>query len=237
MNDDLSNYLVSSLGFKPNKEHPGLERAINAFLGQHLLQKKPIQERAIDVIYDGVDTLIISETAGGKTGAAFIPIAAHLLTKPECVALYIAPTKALLNDLFRRLEAPLNQLGLELKIRHGDFSLSAKATSVRVLLTTPESLDVLLSRNYPLLSKVNYLILDEIHQLYGNPRGEQLLFLIQRLENITNRPLQRVALSATVGSPVEVSKWLCPNREPARIINAPEKREIAGEFNWLSKPS
>ncbi len=237
MNDELSDYLISELGFEAVKSRPGLDRAITAFLGQHFLQKKPIQEQAIEIIYNGTDTLLISPTASGKTEAALIPISARLLINPEQVALYLAPTRALLNDLFRRLEGPLHQLGLEIRIRHGDISLSDKSTSVRVLLTTPESLDVLLSGNHSLLKKVSYLILDEVHQLYGNPRGDQLVFLLQRLEKRAKRRIQRVALSATVGNPEDMSRWLCPQREPAQTIIALGKREIVGQFHWLSTMS
>jgi ATP-dependent helicase Lhr and Lhr-like helicase len=234
LSDDFSDYLISELGFERNRKRPGLDRAINAFLGQHLLQMRPIQAQAIDLIYEGADTLIISPTASGKTEAAIIPIAAHLQINSDQKALYIAPTRALLNDLFKRLDAPLNSLGLELKIRHGDIPMSEKATSIRVLLTTPESLDVLLSKKFPILSHIGYIILDEIHQIYGNPRGDQLLFLLQRLEGIVGRKIQRIALSATVGDPEAIAHWLCPQREPAKIITAHGRREILGQFYWMS---
>ena len=180
MNDELSDYLISELGLKPKNHQPGLERAVSAFLGKHLLQKKPIQDQAIDIVYAGKDVLIISATASGKTEAAFIPICAQLIINHDQVALYLAPTRALLNDMFKRLQAPMHALGLDLRIRHGDISLPSNTSSVRVLLTTPESLDILLTKHHQILSKINYVILDEIHQLYGSPRGDQLMFFLRR---------------------------------------------------------
>ncbi len=191
----------------------------------------------MEVIYDGADALLVSATASGKTEAALIPVAAHLLVEPEHAALYVAPTRALLNDLHRRLEAPLHQLGLESRIRHGDYHLPRDRSSIRVLFTTPESLDVLLSKNETLLHRVRYAILDEIHQMSGTPRGDQLIFLLQRLEQVVGKRLQRVTLSATVGSPEIVAQWLCPQRKPAQVITAPGGRRVVANFCSLSSSS
>lgn len=234
MNDELSDYLTKELGFKPKNHLPGLDRAVSAFLGKHLLQMRPIQEQAIDVIYAGKDVLIISATASGKTEAAFIPISAQLVVNPSHVALYLAPTRALLNDMLKRLQAPMHELGLDIKKRHGDISLPSNTASVRILLTTPESLDILLSRHNKILDHINYVILDEIHQLYGNPRGDQLMFLLQRLEKNTGKPIQKIGLSATIGNPEDISKWLCPQGEAAEIIRSDEKKDIVGDFHLLS---
>lgn len=235
MSDELTDLLVTELGFERKPSfRAGLRQAISAFLGLHLEQRTPIQEQAIEVIYDGADALLISATASGKTEAAMVPIAARLLSDSDgSVALYIAPTRALLNDLHRRLEAPLYQLGLEARIRHGDRSLPANTSAIRVLFTTPESLDVLLSKNAPLLKQVKYVIADEIHQIFGTPRGDQLAFLLQRLEYFVGHRIQRLALSATVGNPDEIARWLCPQREPAQVLSAPGGRCISANFHWM----
>lgn len=236
MSDELTNYLVSELGFERKPpSRAGLQRAIGAFLGLHLEQRTPIQEQAIEVIYDGADVLLISATASGKTEAAMVPVAARLISEPKNpLAVYIAPTRALLNDLHRRLEAPLYQLGLEARIRHGEQSLPTNTSTLRVLFTTPESLDVLLTKNSPLLRRARYVIADEIHQIFGTPRGDQLAFLLQRLEHFVGDRIQRVALSATVGDPSEIAGWLCPQREPARVISAPAGRRIVANFQWMA---
>jgi len=239
MSDELTDLLVSELGFERKPpSRAGLQRAIGAFLGLHLEQRTPIQKQAIEVIYDGADVLLISATASGKTEAALVPIAARLISEPgRPLAVYIAPTRALLNDLYRRLEAPLHHLGLEARVRHGDRALPAKTRTIRILFTTPESLDVMLSKNAPLLKRTRYIILDEIHQLFGTPRGAQLVFLLPRLERFAGRRIQRLALSATVGDPSEVARWLCPNREPAKVIVAPGGRQIVAQFHWMSRVS
>ncbi|MBN1135456.1 MAG: DEAD/DEAH box helicase [Anaerolineae bacterium] len=239
MSDELTDLFVAELGFERKPpSRPGLQRAISAFLGPHLEQKTPIQEQAIEVIYDGADVLLISATASGKTEAAMIPIAARLLGQPDRpVALYVAPTRALLNDLHRRLEAPLRQLGLEARIRHGDRALPEDTSHIRVLFTTPESLDVLLSKNTSLLKQVRYAVVDEVHQIFGTPRGDQLAFLLQRLEHFAGHRVQRLALSATVGNPGEIAGWLCPQHEPARVISAAGGRRIIANLHWMSELS
>ena len=74
MDDELSDFLIGELGFIPKgPQRPGLEGAIRAFLGQHLEQRTPIQELAIELIYDGADALLISATASGKTEACGRP--------------------------------------------------------------------------------------------------------------------------------------------------------------------
>lgn len=236
MNDELTDFLTSELGFTlKSASRPGLQRAIGVFLGLHLEQRTPIQQQAIEAIYDGADVLLISATASGKTEAAMIPVSARLLGDAENgLAVYIAPTRALLNDLHRRLEAPLHQLGLDARIRHGERSLPTNTSALRVLFTTPESLDVLLTKNDPLLRRTRYVIADEIHQIFGTSRGDQLGFLLQRLECFAGKRIQRIALSATVGNPSEIATWLCTGREPARLIAAPGTRRIIANFSWLS---
>lgn len=238
MSNELEQYLIGELGLEPKPQRrAGLERAVDALLGVHLQQRTPIQQQAIEPIYDGADVLLVSATASGKTEAAVIPIAARLLSDSDrSVALYVAPTRALLNDLYRRLEAPLCRLGLQPRIRHGDYPLPANTEGIRILFITPESLDVLLSSGHESLQRVRYAILDEIHQLFGTPRGSQLMFCLERLEYSVKHPIQRVALSATVGDPRDIARWLRPGGAEARIIQVPGGRRINAQFRWLSDP-
>jgi len=204
-----------------------LERAEEEFLQRYLRPKTPIQAQAIDPIYDGTDAVLISATASGKTEAAMIPVAARILSRQKRdLAIYLAPTRALLNDIYRRLQPSLFRLKLAARIRHGDRPLPNDTTEVDVLFTTPESLDVMLVQGAPFLERTAFVIADEIHQLFGTPRGSQVQFLLQRLETKTQRPIQRIALSATVGNPEILAAWLCPGREPATVFVAPDHRTV-----------
>jgi ATP-dependent Lhr-like helicase len=210
---------------------------VSTFLHQHYQRFTDIQSKSIQPIYDGENALLVSQTASGKTEAAVIPLAARITeNRGNSVCVYIAPTRALLNDLYRRLEVPLHQLGIELAIRHGDRPLTSQDQELSFLLTTPESLDILLCHNYAFLKKVRYVVCDEIHQLLGTPRGLHLLFLLERL-NLNKQTrieqLQRIALSATLGNPSRVSEWFSSGGKEAKVFSTGEQRPIYAKFHWL----
>lgn len=224
--------LAEELELQPAEEiHPALDRAESAFFSQHYRQKTDIQKQAITPIFSGKNALLVSATASGKTEAAVVPVAARILSqKKKALCLYISPTKALLNDLVRRLETPLKRLGLELALKHGDHDLPVEGREFSFLFTTPESLDVLLCRRVKALVRVRHVIVDEIHQIYNQPRGFHLLFLLERLKCFTKEPLQRIALSATVGQPSRLASWLKGSNEELSVFTTGAKRDIGAEF-------
>ncbi len=213
-----------------------LQRVIQVFLHRHFEQLTGIQSEAIPALYSGHNGILMSATASGKTEAAVIPVIARIIgdkNKPVCV--YLAPTKALLNDLHRRLEVPLHRLGIKLAIRHGDRSLKSGDEELSLLLTTPESLDVLLTKDHPFFKKVRFVICDEIHQVLGTPRGQQLIFLVERIEQRVEGDLQRIALSATLGNPATASSWLDPSSKPVEIFKTRSSKETTPEIWWLER--
>jgi ATP-dependent helicase Lhr and Lhr-like helicase len=121
--------------------------------------------------------------------------------------IYIAPTKALVNDLEKRLSPPVHSMGLRAGVRHGDRDDLAAGTKP-VLITTPESLDVLVFRKDPALATVRAIVIDEVHLLYNTQRGLQLSTLIKRLEQLSSLRLQWTALSATIGRSSDVRDFL-----------------------------
>ena len=227
---------LKEIGFKENsKPNVLLKNAISAFLHQYQEQFTDIQTQAIPEIYAGANGLLISSTASGKTEAVSIPIAAKISqNRNEFLCIYVAPTKALLNDLHKRLSTPLHRLAIQLAIRHGDKPFSSKDQELSFLLTTPESLDILLCKNYPFLSRVRFVICDEIHQVFGTPRGFQLLFLLERLKRKTDQEQQRIALSATVGDPNTAVEWFRGGNTPVKLFATATKRPIDPELHWLS---
>lgn len=229
--------ILKAEGFAPKPTSTVLlDNAISAFLHKHKQQFTDIQSQAIQPIYTGENALLISSTASGKTEAVTIPIVARISeNRKDSLCIYIAPTKALLNDLYKRLSVPLHRLDIQLGIRHGDKPLSSGDQELSFLLTTPESLDILLCKDYPFLSKVKFVVCDEIHQVFGTPRGLQLLFLLKRLEKKGSRELQRVALSATVGNQSEVSKWFGGGDGPVRTFSTGTQRPLDPEFHWLHR--
>ncbi|HEX6970375.1 MAG TPA: DEAD/DEAH box helicase [Micromonosporaceae bacterium] len=201
---------------------------------------RPLQEAAIEPLLAGEDALLLAPTAGGKTEAAMFP----LLTRMGqdgwrgTGVLYLCPLKALLNNLLPRVQRYTEWLGRRAALWHGDVTMGRRRRSLRerpdVLLTTPESLEsMLVSVNVDhdeFLGSVRVVVVDELHAFAGDDRGWHLLAVLERLSRVTGRPVQRVGLSATIGNPGELLRWLQgTNRghRPARVI-APDLPALTG---------
>ena len=169
-----------------------------------------VQRRAIPVLLASRDVLITSATASGKTEAALAPLLERHVTGEEGLRiLYLCPTRALVRDLFERLTPPLERLGVSAVMKSGDTGPVSTTRPPALLVTTPESLDSLLTRTPRVFTTLRALVIDEIHLFDGGVRGDQLRCLLARLETIRRYagtpPQQRVALSATVARPAEVA--------------------------------
>jgi|JI6StandDraft_1071083.scaffolds.fasta_scaffold30770_2 ATP-dependent Lhr-like helicase len=168
------------------------------------------QEKAIPALIDADrDVIIAAATAAGKTEAAFFPILTHMLRHEPDIGsvLYISPLKALINDQWGRLTGLCDSLDIPVVAWHGDVAASRKHKFIKdgrgVLLITPESLEALFVRRGTampgLMSKLRYVVVDELHAFIGSERGKQLQSLMCRLERTVGRQLPRVGLSATLG--------------------------------------
>lgn len=187
----------------------------------------PIQSALIPPLMEGKNAIGVSPAASGKTEAALAPIAERILTtgeKPLSI-LYLAPTRALINDIEKRIREPLASVGLTLSVRTGDRPELCTKHPENVLLTTPESLDSLLCR-YPRIWKdTRAVILDEIHVLDNTYRGDQLRILIRRLEKWhTEKTVQSCALSATISQPADMADRYF---ESATVVRAGTIRGIS----------
>ncbi len=173
--------------------------------------------------------LLIAPTGGGKTLAGFLPTLVDLSVAPHTGmhTLYVSPLKALATDIKRNLRKPVEEMGLDVRIedRTGDTSNFHKkrqrADPPHILLTTPESLALLIS--YPDAARtfagLRRVIVDEIHALAESKRGDQLMLALSRLQNLCP-DLKRVGLSATVDDPEEIAHLLARNPDPCPILQA-----------------
>jgi len=173
----------------------------------------PIQEQAIRPILKSRDLIIQSATGSGKTEAVLAPCLERIICSGLTEsAIYIVPTRALAFDIRRRFESVLiERLGLRFAIRTGDIKRTGGGCP-DIMLTTPESLDVMLgSSNSDLrgfLLRVNTVIIDEVHPFIHQYRGRQLVYVLQRLERRIGKQLQKIALSATIADPDVVIRFL-----------------------------
>jgi ATP-dependent helicase Lhr and Lhr-like helicase len=212
--------------------HPLLLHHIVNSLGWPSL--RPLQQETIEPILAKQHALVIAPTAGGKTEAAVFPVLSRMLSEDwsGLSVLYLCPLRALLNNLHPRLEGYGQLVGRRVGLWHGDVGESARE-QVRsdppdVLLTTPESIEaMLISRKTDhawLFRDVRAVVVDEIHAFAGDDRGWHLLAVVQRLERLAGRSLQRIGLSATVGNPDGLLGWLTAGvpDEPRRVVQPPD---------------
>lgn len=195
---------------------------------------RDIQNEAIEPILSGNQDVIISaSTAAGKTEAFFLPAcSATIDEKVGYSILYISPLKALINDQYRRLDSLSLMTDIYVTPWHGDVSQSVKSKSKRnpsgIVLITPESLESLLIRESGWLQRafcsLKYIVIDEFHAFIGTERGQHLLSLLNRLDSLLQeieKPVPRIALSATLGNLDEIPKALRQNADiPCKIIKS-----------------
>jgi ATP-dependent Lhr-like helicase len=182
----------------------------------------------------GRSVLLIAPTGGGKTLAGFLPTLVELSAAfPSMRAersgglhtLYISPLKALAVDIARNLEAPVNEMGLPIRIetRTGDTPTSKRHRQRRdppdILLTTPEQLALLLaSADAPyLFGSLRRVVLDELHALVTSKRGDLLSLGLARLFRLAPG-LAITGLSATVAEPNDLCRYLVPQPENGRRL-------------------
>ncbi len=217
------------------------------------------QQLGWPAIYRGETTLILAPTGSGKTLTSFLVAIDRVMFSPappekqRCRVLYISPLKALAVDVERNLTGPLagvaaeaEAMGLDvhwpsIAIRTGDTPGKERAAFLRhpadILITTPESLYLMLTSSArEVLKSVECVIIDEVHVMAGGKRGAHLSLSLERLEEIADKPLQRIGLSATQRPLEEVARFLggfqymeegklC--ERPVTIVDAGRVRELA----------
>lgn len=191
---------------------------------------RPHQEQAIAPILDGSHVLVQAPTAGGKTEAAMLPLLSRMLSEGWGApgVLYLCPIKALLNDLEPRLQRLTGLFGRRTGVWHGDLGTSVRRRMTRdapdVLLATPESVEVMLvSRlvdHRAFFAGLRAVVVDEIHALAGDDRGWHLLALLERVQRLAGRPVQRIGLSATLANAPGLLDWLTAGREEPKHVVA-----------------
>ncbi|WP_416393941.1 MULTISPECIES: DEAD/DEAH box helicase [unclassified Curtobacterium] len=207
----------------------------------------PAQAGAWDAVSTGQHALVIAPTGSGKTLASFLWSIDRLISstdrppaKQRTRVLYVSPLKALGVDVERNLRSPLvgitqtaRRLGLEppdvtVGVRSGDTPSSDRQKLLRqppdILITTPESLYLMLtSQARETLVNVDTVIVDEVHAVASTKRGAHLAVSLERLDDLLEKPVQRIGLSATVRPPEEVARFL-GGRAPVSIIAPPAQK-------------
>ena len=187
----------------------------------------PHQHQIVEKTADGHPVLLVAPTGAGKTLSGFLPSLIDLAQTPfeGLHTLYLSPLKALAVDIARNLESPIEEMGLDITIetRTGDTPQSKRnrqrTAPPNILLTTPESLELMLSwpEAAKLFGQLRYIIIDEIHSLVGNKRGDLLSLSLATLRGLAPSSLS-IGLSATIAKPEEMRGWLATDTGCVEIV-------------------
>lgn len=205
------------------------------------------QKLAIPSIMNKEHLLLCSPTGSGKTLTAFLSVIDQLVRlaldkklEKKVHAIYISPIKALANDIQRNLIGPLNEIkekylpdraqDIRVGLRTGDTSQSDRQKMLRkpphILITTPESLAIAITspRFQPIVSDVEYMIIDELHSMVSTKRGVHLSLTLSLLDTLLKNPVQRIGISATMEPLETVAEYLVSS----------DDREARGQPNKVS---
>ena len=206
-----------------------------------------VREHQVALLAAGAErrsTLLIAPTGAGKTLAGFLPSLVELNSERyrqrntlsrDLHTLYISPLKALAVDVARNVQAPVEEMGLDIKVetRTGDTPVSKRTRQRKlppdILMTTPEQLALMLSHEHAerLFGSVRTIILDELHSLVVNKRGDLLSLDLARLRKLAPDAVT-IGLSATVARPSELRAWLAPQRAPDAVTTLGDAITVTG---------
>ena len=167
---------------------------------------------------DNTRYLISSDTGTGKTITLILPLLIDILNQKKKKLIYISPLKSIISDLYQNLKKIISELNLKINVskRTGDESHSLKQMQlknpVEILLTTPESLALMISRSDSdtIFKSTSYIAIDELNEIVNTKRGDQLALAISQILS-QNKKIKLLSCSANIENYNYLSNWLSFN--------------------------
>ncbi len=195
------------------------------------------QMKLVPLVISGSNALLMAPTGTGKTEAAFLPILDNIIRNELARTrgiklLYVTPLRALNRDMLERMKWWCRRFDVRLGVRHGDTTSAERASQSMappdILITTPETLQAMLTgrRIRESLMALRWVVIDEVHELAEDKRGSQLSIALARLRRITGREFQTIGLSATVGSPDVIAKFLVGRGNECEVVRVPVEKSL-----------
>ncbi|MGZ4850651.1 MAG: DEAD/DEAH box helicase, partial [Candidatus Bathyarchaeia archaeon] len=200
---------------------------------------------AFPLMLEGRNVLLIAPTGTGKTEAVLLPLFSKLVEQKNqeqsgVQLIYVTPLRALNRDMFKRLTFWSEKLDITVEVRHGDTEMKIRRKQAikppQMLVTTPETLQAILpgSKMRRHLSNVKCVIIDEVHDLAESKRGAQLSIALERILEVTGKEFQRIGLSATVGNPDDVAKFVAGTDREISIVQAVLTKNYHYQVEYLT---
>ncbi|MDW8033560.1 MAG: DEAD/DEAH box helicase [Nitrososphaerota archaeon] len=214
-----------------------VEPVAKLVLDKGLIPLTEPQVKAIPEIVNGNNVLIVAPTGIGKTEAALLPILSMMVKerinfRNGVFMLYITPLRALNRDLVERISWWAGRLDFKLSVRHGDTPSSERRmqslSPPHILVTTPETFQIMLigSRLRNHLKTVRWVVVDELHEIASDKRGSQLSLGLERLKRLVEGRIQIIGLSATIGEPEKLARFLVGLEDSFKVIVTPVPKDI-----------
>ena len=241
-----------------NKQYPDEKslETLNPVVRKWFISKfkelTPPQKFSFKVISDRKNVLITAPTGSGKTLSAFIPIINKLVglsvdnkLNDEIKCLYISPLRALNNDIYKNIILPIEDLYKSLEligkkkisigVRTGDTPQNERRKQFvhppNIFVTTPESLAIMLNSPKFIQKFVNleYVIVDELHELANSKRGSHLTVSLERLADSIKHDFIRIGLSATIYPLERAANFLVGTKRSCVVVDASWSKKITAK--------
>jgi len=185
-----------------------LERILSILRENGIKELRPPQKKVLERgLLDKKKNFLISiPTASGKTLIGEIALLNHILEDRNKKGLFIVPLKALASEKYEEFKKKYKRYGIKVALSIGDYDEEEDLSDYNIIITTAEKLDSLIRHRVKWIDDVSVVVIDEIHLIGDEERGGTLEVLITKLKSKYN--VQIIGLSATIGNPEELARWL-----------------------------